>query len=372
MDDEAVSGFKGKLKSAKRALGSWNKVADAIARANDYRKDRTIDRRTLERIGQDKGYESVRLTIAQLIALDRFFSVHSLGWLLSREESLIDALGESSNVNFIVGARSMAELADEYVARWDLRAVTRLQRTRLSQLPINILDVPNREHWKNLEAETRHAANIFVGSPIASQASEAALNKMIGIEDGTPCSIKDLPFALIGREADRETGSNFVRTREDAASVDFRTVGRLRPDRRALVVNDTLYPSTETESYGLLVAQRDRKSEQIQIVLCGLSGPGTYYLSRILQGGGPLRSLPPVRSGDAHPRILVAAYQLAMEREKGGHGRGRQTRSVASAKSVYGPEYIRFEDGAWRFPDEIDDDRRNARRRFPGMDSSDE
>lgn len=356
-----------KVARVRELLGSWTKSADALARANDYDASKKIDRRALEKLGDPERYASVRLTIDQLVALDRFFGVMNEGALLAHDESLIDALVESPEVNFVVGARFIHEFNDDAVARWDLRAIMSLQRTPINRSLVKILDVTNAEHWSSREPLIKNCANIFIASPIASHGSDFALNTMVGTQVGVPCEIGRLPFAIIGAERDAGKESNFIRSREEAASIDPSIERRLAPNQRGLLIGKTIYASTEQINYALLVAQRDRTTGRVQICLCGLSGPGTHYLAKMLQLGTPHGSLPMPEPGEKHPRILVAAYELAMEAESSEQGRGRATRRVGSAKAVYGPELIRCVNDKWMFPDRNDRDRITARRRWPGL-----
>jgi hypothetical protein len=351
MDDQVFSKLRRVLRKYFEHYGSWSRLSEALHKANGYDRDRKIDRRTLKTICESEHYSSVRLTIGQLIALDRFFSVADEGRFIARSESLIDAIAESPDVNFLVSAKYVEALGDYAVARWDLGVVTWLLRTPINRLVARIWEVTDSENWKSIEAQIKNAANIFVASPVASYATEVALSTMIGIEPGVPCPRDKLPFAIIGAERDEDLESNFVRSRSEAAREDPRIEKRLDPDLRGLLIGDDLYCSTERTNYALIAAQRDRESGQVQAVLCGLAGPGTYFLARILQGGGPQKSLPLTRSGEEHPRILLAAYQLAMDPESLDQGRGRATRKVASAKLVYGPELIQYAEGAWQIPE---------------------
>ena len=353
MKDHAVSRLTHVLRTYKDKLGSWSKLAGAIRVANEHRRDRRIDRRTLERICDDNEHETVRLNIGQLIALDRFFMTSNEGSLLSRDDSLIDAVAESLDVNFIVAANYIPALHDEAIARWDLRAITRLLRTRLNQLRVRIWDITGPDNWKVGDARIKHGANIAIGSPVANFASEVILSRMLGLEVGKEYPIEHLPFSIVRAANDKRVKSIFVRSRADAARIDAEVSARLDPEHRALIVGDQMFLSNEDESYALLVAQRDKESGQVQIVLCGLSGPGTYYLARILQGGGPSHSLPKLRS-EQHPPILLTTYKLTMEPDRRDRADGIKTCRVVGATPVHGPALIHFVDEDWQF---LQDDR---------------
>jgi hypothetical protein len=348
MKDHAVSRLTHVLRTYKDRLGSWSKLAGAIRIANEHRRDRRIDRRTLEKICDDDELETVRLNIGQLIALDRFFMASNEGSLLSRDDSLIDAVAESLDVNFMVAAKYVPGLNDEAIARWDLRAITRLLRTRLNQLQVRIWDVTGPANWKGGDPRIKHGANIAIGSPIANFASEVILSRMLGLEVGGEYPIERLPFSIVRAANDKHVKSIFVRSRTDAARIDAEATEELDPERRALIVGDQMFVSNDDESYALLVAQRDKESGQAQIVLCGLTGPGTYYLARILQGGGPAQSVPESRS-EQHPPILLTAYKLMLEPDRRDLADGVQRRRVVGATPVHGPAVIHFVDEEWQF-----------------------
>jgi len=348
MKDQAVSRLTHVLRTYKDRLGSWSKLSGAIRVANEHRRDRRIDRRTLERICDDDEQETVRLNIGQLIALDRFFIASNESSLLSRDDSLIDAVAESLDVNFIVAAKFVEGMHDEAISRWDLRAITHLLRTRLNQLQVRIWDVTGPANWKGGDPRIKHGANVAIGSPVANFASEVMLSNMLGLEIGEEYPIERLPFSIVQAEHDNDVNSMFVRSRVDAARIDTEATERLGRNQRALMVGGQMYSGNENESYALLVAQRDKDSGQVQIVLCGLSGSGTYHLARILQGGGPPHSLPELRS-EEHPPILLTAYKLILEDDPQDYTDGVKTRSVAAATPVHGPALIYFVDGEWQF-----------------------
>jgi hypothetical protein len=171
---------------------------------------------------------------------------------------------------------------------------------------------------------------------------------MLGLEVGGEYPIERLPFSIVRAANDKHVKSIFVRSRTDAARIDAEATEELDPERRALIVGDQMFVSNDDESYALLVAQRDKESGQAQIVLCGLTGPGTYYLARILQGGGPAQSVPESRS-EQHPPILLTAYKLMLEPDRRDLADGVQRRRVVGATPVHGPAVIHFVDEEWQF-----------------------
>ena len=346
MDDHVVDRLKHVLLKHKNRLGSWTRLMDEIADANNRQRDRHIDRRTLERICGDD-IEGVQLRISQLLALDHFFNLNNEGPLLTKSLSPIASIAESFNVNFLVAARFHPALRDDAIARWDLRALTRLMRTQLNGLNIRVWDITGPENWREGDLRIVNSANVAIGSPVVNYATEVLLSRMIGIEPQEKCAVDALPFFIVAAARDKDVQSTFVRARQEAMQIDAKGVGSLEAERRGIVVGGRLYVSTETRDYGLLVAQRNPANGQVQMVLCGLRGQGTYQLARILQSGEPASTLPPLLTGEEHPPILVALYEFTLVPDE--HARGRNTHRVVSFAPAAGPAFLHHLRGAWHF-----------------------
>jgi len=346
MDDQVVDRLKQVLLKHKKRLGSWTRLMDAIADANDRQPDRHIDRRTLERLS-GAGIKDVQLRIGQLLALDHYFSLNNEGALLTKSLSPLASIAESFNVNFLVAAKDHPALRDDAIARWDLRAITRLMRTQLNALSIRIWDITGPENWRGTDPRIVNGANVAIGSPVANHASEVLLANMIGVTPDEKCPLEALPFFIVAAARDWNVKSAFVRDRQDGMRIDARAVNELDAEQRGIVLGSRLYVSTKTRDYGLLVAQRNPANGQAQMVLCGLTGQGTYQVARILQSGEPACTLPPLLTGEKHPPILVALYELTLVPDE--HPRGRNTHRVVSFAAVAGPGFLHHLQGEWLF-----------------------
>lgn len=346
MDDHVIDRLKHVLLKHKDRLRSWTRLMEVIADANNRQPERHIDRRTLERICSDD-IEGVQLRISQLLALDHFFNLNNEGPLLTKSLSPISSIAESFNVNFLVAAKFHPALRDDAIARWDLRALTRLMRTQLNQLNVGVWDITGPDNWRDGDLRIINSANIAIGSPVVNYASEVLLCRMIGVVPKGNCTVDALPFYIVEAGRDHDVESSFVRAREDAMHVDANGIGALDPERRAVVIGGELFASTETRDYGLLVAQRKPDNGQVQMVLCGLRGQGTYQLARILQSGEPTLTLPPLLTGEEHPPILVALYEFTLVPDE--DSRGRNTHRVVSYAPAAGPAFLHFLRDKWHF-----------------------
>jgi hypothetical protein len=347
MGDQFIARLQRLLKAHLARHRTWSTLADAINEANDNDPERRIDRRRLEKLaGGD--CVTTRLSVGQLITINNYFITVNEPPLLASDDSLIDAIAESPTVSFFVAATFHKKLNTEVVSGWDLRAITSLQRTRLSQLRPRIWEVTDPESWARSDSLLNHGANIAIGSPIANYASEVLLSEMLGIVPGKKPPVERLPFCIVGAKRDRGLKSAFVRSRLDAEKRNSAAAERIDPMHRALIVDDQVFAATEDEDYALLVAQRN-KERRVHAVLAGLSGLGTYQLAEELQSGSLPQSLPPLRSGQRHPPILVAAFKLTMERNARKGKRAGETRRVRTSSPIYGPALVHAVDDQWQF-----------------------
>lgn len=327
-------------------LGSWSRVAEAIHVTNNRDPSRRIDRRTLEKLCTKEG-DSVQLKIAQLLALDHWMGSQDEGSLLAKRRSLIDSIRESYNVNFLVAAEYWPEMQTDVVRRWDLRATTRLLRTPLNRLHVGIWDIEGPENWRGHDVRIINAANISIGSPVSSHASQVLMSRMIGISPNDSIDFESLPFCIVGSERDESLKRSFVRPRSEMAKTPYAPQLPRSPDKRALVVNGKWYVSTEDEDYALLLAQRNPDNGHVQMVLCGLSGQGTYKLARILQSGQPAETIPALKTGQKNPPVFIVIYRLTgVANSDGG---GRNGHAVIDGVAVDSPKFIHHVDGEWQF-----------------------
>lgn len=346
MDDHVIDRLQHVLLKHKKRLGSWSRLADAIGEANDRRRERHIDRRTLKNLCGEK-IEEVQLRVGQLLALDHFFNLNNEDPLLTKSLSPISSIAESINVNFLLAARDDPARKSEAIARWDLRALTRLMRTRLNSLNMRIWDVEGADSWRKDDQRIANSANVAIGSPVANYASEELLARMVGVAPQEKCGIDTLPFFVVAAARDKDVKSAFVRDRREALHIDAQAVKTLGLEQRGIVLGNQFFATTESRDFALLVAQRSPTSGQAQMVLCGLTGPGTYQLARILQSGQPAQTLPPVHAGEERPPMLVALYELTLVPDE--QARGRNTHRVVSYAPAAGPAFLHHLRDKWRF-----------------------
>lgn len=331
-------------------LGSWAQVAQAIHTANNLDNSRRIDRRTLERLcGEESA--AVQLKVGQILAIDHWLGLEDEGPLLAKRRSLIDSVRESYNVNFLMAAMYSPVMRTEVISRWDLRASTRLLRTPLNRLHVGIWDIVGPENFRGYDVRIINAANISIASPVANYASQVLMSRMIGIAPDGSTDFESLPFFIVGSERDEHIQRSFVRLRSEMEKTPF--AGQLPSDtnKRALVVNGKWYVSNASEDYALLLAQRNPDNGHVQIVLCGLTGQGTYQLARIIQSGLPEETMPALKTGQTHPPIFIAIYRLSLgsgEEEKGRNGGNRHP--VIGHDAIDSPKFMHYIDAEWQFP----------------------
>lgn len=336
------------LQRYREDLKTWGKVARAINDASKGEAGPKIDWRTLRRICEKP--DTVQLKLHHLIAIDRWLRIEREGELLARHRSLIDSLCESYNLNILVACKTFDELNYEFISRWDLRAVSRLLRSPLNRLNYVIWDIEGAENWPQEDVRITNAANISIASPVASYPSQAIMSKMIGIHPYRAIDFQALPFFVVGCDRDEWiVDRSFVRRRSEIANTRYAKY--LPPDtgKRVLMVNGNWYSSTDDVDYALLLAQRNPGNGHVQMVLCGLTGPGTYNLARIVESGQPSETLPPLRQGTSRPPILVAVFRLT-QTSQSKHG-GRSEHSALDWDMVMSPVLLKFRANKWRFPE---------------------
>ena len=162
MKNQVVNRLSQVLRKYKRRLGSWTKLRAAIAKANDKAPEEMIDRRTLERLCGDD-WDDVQVRIRQLIEVDTFLIARGEESIFTKDRTVIDSIAESLDVNFLIAARKYKGVVDYAVSRWDLRATTRLMRTRLNQLRVRIWDIADTVHWSNGDDRLKNSPNIGIG-----------------------------------------------------------------------------------------------------------------------------------------------------------------------------------------------------------------
>ena len=327
---------------------NWSKMSKAILDANGGKGNATVDRRTLSSICSDDRFEEVRLSLAQLIALDNYFVLMGEGPLFARNRNLVDAIAESSAVAFYVAEKNLRAPYTNAVSAFDLRAITTLLGTRLSRLDTTITNISGPKDWRRGKAVSELIANIAIASPIANHASDAFLSTMLGFSVTKNTRIERLPFFIVRRSREKTLPSGFVRMKLDAVKRNATAAEAITNEQRALVIEDHVFVDNDYTDYALLVAQRNPEGGHVRTVLSGLTGLGTLELAKILRAGGPMIELPDVRRKEKHPPILAAVYKLTVEGRRSKDKHAPETRRIAGSTPIYGPLFLNHSDGAWR------------------------
>ncbi len=328
---------------------SWNQISKDIQAANGGEGYATVDRRTLPLICSVDKYDQVWLSLAQLVALDKYFVLTNEGPLFVRTRSLIDSIAETSEVVFYVAAKYHRELGTDAVSAFDLRAITTLLRSRLSRMTNSIIDVVSPKDWRASKRRSETIANVAVGSPVVNYASDRLLSSMLGFDVNNKTHTERLPFFIVRRPNERRLTSGFIRTKLHAIRRNAIEAESISKDHRALVFENRVFVANERTGYSLLVAQRDPVGERVRTVLAGLSGLGTLELARILQAGGPMKELPELRPNQKHPPILAAVYKHTLEGRRSKAKKTTETRTrIAGSTAVLGPLLLHHIDGSWQ------------------------
>jgi len=346
-DEYVVSRLRQVLRRHK-ARSNWKQISKVILEANGGDGNATVERRILPLICSDDKFDQIRLSLAQLIALDNYFIFSNEGPLFARNRSLVDSMTESSAVAFYVATKYHAALRSDAVSALDLRAITTLLTTGLGRLRIRINDITDMRDWHKAKAGSEMMANVAIGSPIANPASDAMMSNMLGFSVSRNTRIDRLPFFIVRKRRDRSRTSGFVRTRLDAVRRDATAAQNIAKDERALVMDDRIFICNDRNDYALLVAQRNPNGGHVRTVLAGLSGLGTLELAKILRAGGPMIELPELRPKEKHPPILAAVYKFMVEGRRSKAKNALETRHYAGSAPVYGPLFLNHSDGAWR------------------------
>lgn len=327
---------------------TWSQISDAIRTANGGEGHATIDRRTLPLLCKEEEFAKVQLTLSQLVGLDKYFESVGEGPLFARNRSLVDEIAESPAAAFFVGAKYHKALYNDAVTAPDLRAVTTLMTTRLGRLDISINVISSTREWRRAMAGSEQIATLGIGSPIANEASDAMLSKMIGFTVTENTRLERLPFFIVRKAREKKIGSGFLRNSLAAVKRNADAANAITKDARALVIEDQVFVSSNQIDYALLVAQRDPDSGQVRTVLCGLTGLGTLELARVLQSGKPMIELPELRRNETHPPILAVVYKLSLEGRKSTARNAPDKRKIAGSTPVYGPTFLNHSDNTWR------------------------
>lgn len=351
------------------ALGSWEALANNIAKTNANRKDRRVDRRKLKALCNG---ENVSFSISELRALNEYLRKFREGLdekpLFIRRDDILESVAESENLVIFVAAKYHAESRTEVVSRWDMRAVTLFPRTKLGGRNIDIQDVlfPKRterigqksEDWIGLL--TNQEAKISVGSPLACCATEYMMAQMTGRPPYHHAPIdktNPLPFYFIFPEEEiAACPSTFFVRREEAKSLlgkeNAVRLNKLEENRRGMIVLNKLFISSRFGlSYGLLIAARQRPHGQVVMSLSGIYGPTTLAIARVIVRHDVKATLPPLDENSEHQPILITVIEAETEPRASAAGeaseRYEENRKLVGERIVLEPTLLYFSEGRW-------------------------
>jgi hypothetical protein len=344
MESQLIQRLQQTLLRHKDRVGSWLKLAQAIEDANPGRDEARIDWRTLEKICTENG-ASVSLRISQLVAIEEYNLANNGQPIFAQDLSLIDALCESHTVNFLVAAKKSARRNDDVVAGNDLRAITRLMRTRLNRLQVRITDVTKPADWDETSPHVVNAAQIAVGSSVSNDASEALMRSMTGLSSHDQLSLKTLPFFIVGIERDAKRKSSFIYSKAEAVRAFPGTARKIDKNWRALFVNGKCYAGGPMVDYALLLAQRNPVNSQLRMVLCGLTSKSTLELARLLEMQAV--SMPALKSGETHPPIMTRVFKLTLACDE--ESADGDACEVIGVTEINSPTFAHFSGSEWRF-----------------------
>jgi len=347
---------------------SWDALARQIAKANKGSIGLKIDRRKLKRLCEG---DNISLSIRELELLNWYLRKHNEGLdekpIFSRDKDLIHSILESDNITIFVGARFHKEFLTEVVSRWDLRAIALFSKTELSHSNINIQDVviqsDSRSAYEGSEWSVllkSNEAKITIGSPLACPATEYALCAMVGekpYNGSRSIEKKLLPFYFIFPDAHyKDYPSTFFIGQDKGAHLtaeeDIHLFKSIDTGRRGLFVLGELFISERIGTgYSLLIAQRQRASNQVTVCLSGTYATCTLALSRLITQGEIKETLPPITQ-DEHQPILVTVIEsftrpryseITSTTEKN----TRENRKLDSQKIARTPRLLFYSNGKW-------------------------
>ncbi len=290
-----------------RRVGSYTELEKKIAEANSHRpKKKTINHQKLRGIGDPAKNNSIYFD--ELEILDTYFRMHgiSLAKELFQPPTLIEALGNSGPVTFLIPSRNRDYEMRVDMSEWDVKALAEftysIGQSGTRQPKINIQEVPYRpevfekgnldfkqEEWfKHLDED--YGSIVSISSPRASHSSELMLAKMFEFEPmATDIDLEELPFAFVWPTAKAFRSSFSVSIERLQQEQKYRQqLSSVRDDSYLLVANGRIYESQRTgkglrHEYGVLVAQFQQNGLLVCTAGCtGSAGLGVVQAAREL------------------------------------------------------------------------------------------
>jgi hypothetical protein len=320
-------------------------LEQGIQQANPPRPEWVVDDEKLAEL-MTRTDGKVRLTVNQIIALDRFFSQFGEGIQEQGlfERSILEPAAHAGSVRFVLGSSSDRDELWNVVRRWDSQAMAEILRevTQINaRVKIEIADVIRNgadkpPHYPYKESRSAGRSIIAIGSPLANPYSETLLAEMIGVPAFGRAAVTNtaLPFQFIwAAMAKPPYHSTFaVKAKDQVLKRVRRQIKGYQQNHGVLLANlpnqkephklqERFYESVRLQESGpapgVIVAQQ-RATGEVYMVVAGVSGPGTYAAAKYLASHRTY-SLPQ-RQLNKHGKVLVLYVQAKVSRKH--HHRG--------------------------------------------------
>ena len=337
---------------------NFHALSNEIRDANGGK--RTVERRQLQKLMEGKDYS---LTAKELLALDTYLLQFGEGLAerpLFEREGLLETMVKSNAIRFYVGARPRQHRHD--LSPWDVRPLTKMipsiQRVRPT-VQFEIIETICSPEAKDVACGELAKLDsmgpvtvVSLGSSRASNISELLLARMLKRESHAfewPTRSDEAPFFFI-QTPDRPGFTEHVSccslraedlTKEEAKELKRRRAWAIKFGNQ---IRYAEFPFVDSpvdwlrrrddeqdtiKDYGVIIAQRRKDTDQLLVVLAGLSGPGTDGAADVLLEGFPVSLLEYSPGTIVYGIVEVAIDVLDLK-----HGDVRKTRS---AHLIHGP-----------------------------------
>lgn len=321
MESAPLQQLAAKIRDEIERLGGSKTLSEAIANANQSlpKRVQTVDRRKLKRISDAADLSpsdhsmSATLTLYELAALDNYFKPSGGLAAIFEVRDIVSLLAECREVTFYLGAKPIEDT--DFISRWDMQAMEELMQMlartadgtqidaqdaflrdhcepRLS--PDGYESLFNTEPWFQKLTARNSDADVCLGSPRATNASEIALSRLLGVRPFAPDDVQaqqQLPFQFVWTDEEYQKFPSTFAIRESSLSPNTpRRETRSRSGRSfkisALKVGEDLYEvervENEWDTYGVIALAREETGGVLG-VCAGLSGTGTLAAARMLK-----------------------------------------------------------------------------------------
>jgi hypothetical protein len=348
MRHEATLRLAEVLAARAKQLGGFSALAREIEDANppesargEERPKLHLDRRKLKALAE--GQETAVLSIVELRALDRYLDRFGEGLAyktLFRKPDLMQALGDSGRVTFMLGARREQQQHWERwnISHWDVLAMAEMQRginAAQSSVRFDIQDVgyegehesavvSGQEPAWSLLLDDRGPSVVSLGSNRINPATERMLCTMFGVRPFGAGRGRTLPFHFAWSSRLPYVFPSHLHYRpEDIAKRDG-TAAKLVEEGEASVLAvgdevlvDRVVPRQWGDTYGVCIAQRRRRG-QVWLVLAGVTGTATFVAAKL---ANQLATRLHEKRGEQHSDVYWAVVHARTNEPKDGQSR---------------------------------------------------